>query len=521
MNTWWYTQAESLHNHPNRILPVFLIFTMLVLTACGPYISSFTPENGAPGTVVTIKGGRFTDNKGSTTVRFGPAVVPTSEVLSLTSSTIKVKVPSGAQTGLIYVTTPKGTGESKENFRVDSQTKWTFMVYLDADNNLESAGLNDFYEMAQVGSTTAVNIVVQMDRVNGYTSADGNWTGTRRFLVESGDTPSMTPLQDLGEQNMGDPNVLQDFVEWAITNYRAERYALVIWNHGDGWRTMTEKLVDMNEEATTHGESDWAVAKAVAIDETDDDKLYMREVQSALESAKRNLLERHDMAVKLDLIGFDACLMGMVEVAYAMRDVANYMVGSEMTEPGDGWPYDTVLSELVTTPTLAPEELADVIVTEYVSSYSTGVTQAAVDISKISDLKAKIDAFTHVASDEWSVLKNARTNARQYHPCCAYFWGVDLLDYADEAHSRVISTTIKSAALDLINAVDNAVVSEAHSSDMAGSHGLAIYFPATQTIFNNDPDHTGYLESNTFMPVDFVAHSNWDNWLQDYYVNIP
>ena len=56
---------------------------------------------------------------------------------------------------------------------------------------------------------------------------------------------------------------------------------------------------------------------------------------------------------------------------------------------------------------------------------------------------------------------------------------------------------------------------------MSGSYGIAIYFPPTQTEFNNDPDHTGYEDSNTFMPVDFVKDHKWDNWLKDYYANIP
>jgi len=61
----------------------------------------------------------------------------------------------------------------------------------------------------------------------GHTNAYGNWTGTRRFLIKKNDEPDVTPLQDLGEKNMGDPEVLRDFVEWGVTNYPAEHYAVV------------------------------------------------------------------------------------------------------------------------------------------------------------------------------------------------------------------------------------------------------------------------------------------------------
>jgi hypothetical protein len=56
---------------------------------------------------------------------------------------------------------------------------------------------------------------------------------------------------------------------------------------------------------------------------------------------------------------------------------------------------------------------------------------------------------------------------------------------------------------------------------MGGSHGIAIYFPPNNSAFVNDPDHTGYNETNIFMPVDFVIYNRWDNWLQVFYANIP
>jgi len=498
-----------------------LLCGLLMPTGCAPCIKKFTPEQGPAGTLVTIKGKRFGNTPAKNTVKFKGITVPTSDVVSASTTMIKAKVPSGAQTGLISVTTSKGTGKSKKNFIIPTPTKWTFMVYLDADNNLESAGLDDFLEMASVGSTAGVNIIVQMDRVASYSSAYGNWTGTRRFRIQSGDTPSMVPVQDLGEENMGDPAVLRDFVEWSITNYPAEHYALSIWNHGGGWRILQERLAEDAGRITREGGFNTGVARAVAWDDTDGDKLYMKEVQQALEAAKQRLQERLNTQVKIDVVGFDACLMGMAEIAYAMRNVANYMVGSEDLEPGDGWPYDTILSDVVATPSMSPGNLAGLIVNRYGSAYSSGITQSSVDIAKVANLSAKIDAFTAKANSEWNKLKDARTNARDYHPGGNSYWGVDLWDFADEVYNRVSSADIKNAALALRNAADDFVTDESHSSDMAGSHGVAIYFPPSLTKFNNDPDHTGYEDGNTFMVVDFVKNHNWDNWLQDYYANIP
>ncbi|MDH3402439.1 MAG: clostripain-related cysteine peptidase [Acidobacteriota bacterium] len=487
---------------------VLTLVAVLVVPGCVS-VTSFNPETGNAGTAVTINGSGFKPDPAGNTVKFGGEPVPTTDVLSATATELQVLVPTAAKTGLISVSNSKGTGQSKKNFVVPSTSKWTFMIYLDADNNLESAGIDDFLEMASVGSTAQMKIVVQMDRVPGFTSSHGNWTGTRRFLVQPGDNPGMAPVQDLGEQNMGDPAVLQDFVEWGVTNYPSEHYALVIWNHGGGWRD----IMDARTAARARGDSAVPVARAVAWDDTDNDSLYMKEVQTALEGAK----DRSNTLIKLDVLGFDACLMQMAEVAYAVRKVANYVVASEELEPGDGWPYDTILQSLDLNPGMTPSDLAGVIVSKYGAAYSSGITQSAVEIGKLGDLVTKVDGFTSAATSEWAMLKAQRLASRDY----PYSLGVDLRDFADRVHGAAVSPTIKAAALELRDAVDDFVIHEAHSADMAGSYGAAIYFPGTQAQFNADPDHSAYDESNTFMPVDFVTYTTWDNWLQDYYSNVP
>ena len=102
------------------------------------------------------------------------------------------------------------------------------MVYLAGDNNLDAAGVDDLLEMKAVGSTADVNIVAQFDR-------QGKGLQTRRFYLRKGDNLDADVVAELGETNTGDPAVLTDFATWAITTYPAQRYMLVIWNHGSGW----------------------------------------------------------------------------------------------------------------------------------------------------------------------------------------------------------------------------------------------------------------------------------------------
>jgi hypothetical protein len=391
-----------------------------------------------------------------------------------------------------------------------AMAQWTLIVYVDGDNNLESAALNDFEEMAQIGSTEQVNIVVEMDRAPGYSHRYGDWTETRRFLVGSTSTPADAPLQNLGELNMGDPATLQEFIVWSVQHYPAQHYLLSIWNHGSGWRDMMDRMAEENR--WRGDEEDGSVSRAIAFDDTDVDQLYMHEVGQALAQAQAATNR------KLDVIGFDACLMGMVEVAYELKDYADYMVASEAVEPDDGWPYDLIVRDLVDAPATEPADLSAWVVQYYVDSYPTGrhITQAAADLSNVDGVAAAIDAFV-AAADEWPTLRLARSNTLDYHPGGTSGWGVDLWTFADNVATTAAPGVLQTSAGNLKQAIDAFIIAEAHSADMNGSHGTAIYFPQSQELFDADPHHSGYLPDNAYMPVAFVVSHSWDEWLQTLY----
>jgi len=336
---------------------------------------------------------------------------------------------------------------------------WTFMVYLDGDNNLEGAGINDFLEMASVGSNAQINIVIQFDRIDGYNTSYGNWTTTKRFYITSGMTPTAdNALEDLGELNHGDPQTLIDFIDWAKADYAAEKYALILWNHGGGWRESKEK----EEQAKLEGK-DRPYYRAVCWDDTDEgDTLYMDEVQGALDVTGSN-----------HLIGFDACLMGMVEVAYEIKDYGEVMVGSEESEPGDGWPYDTILQDLVNNPSWSSSELGQAIVNRYYESYGEDETQSVIDLTAMDSLAGSISSFAQSLMDNWNTDVSA----------------------------------VKNSASEVITEIENAVIHEQHGSDWPGANGLAVYFPLTSGDFDSDYESV----------IDFADDTQWEEFLQEFY----
>lgn len=354
---------------------------------------------------------------------------------------------------------------------IDRTAEWTVMVYLDADNNLESAGINDINEMEMVGSSSDVNIVVQVDRIpysvlaandEGYLDdiSNNDWTTTRRYYItQDFDSIQINSLliNDLGELNMGDPQTLIDFASWTVANYPAKKYLLVIWNHGGGFKSLTYTAKDIAWDDTSGG-----------------DRITMPELEYAISAISTQ------MGKNIDIVGMDACYMAMTEVAYQIKDYADILVASEETEPFDGWPYDTILGQLVANSTMSSEQLARTIVDKYIDSYPFGnVTQSAIDLSYMDDLADQLSGLAQAIMDGTLTLKpnyiNAASSSQSYDDPDFK----DLYDFcAGIKADEDIPTNVKNIALDIQQTLNSAIIhSRLFGSTVSNSHGLSIYFP--------------------------------------------
>jgi len=366
---------------------------------------------------------------------------------------------------------------------------WTFMVFLNADNNLEGAGIKDFNEMEMTGSNSAMNVVVQMDRRSGYDSSNGNWTDTRRYYVTK-DNDSRTInsklLKDLGEVNMGDPNKLVDFVKFCADNYPADHYALVVWNHGGGWKK--------RDKSTTK------IFKGVSYDDTSNDHITMPEMKSAMNSVY-NILGQ-----KLDVLDYDACLMGMGEIYYQIKDTVRYISASEETEPGDGNPYDTILPGISSSTSAA--DLAKLIAYSYTKSYQSGyssTTKAAVDLSKIGSVAEAVDAAATLMKDNMASLKSSISSALSR---AQKFYDKDFVDLSDLLGNISVSDSTLQAKINAVkSAIDNAVIYNGHTgSSMSDATGLSIYFPSRSSSYLSRYDD-----------LTFSRDTAWNDFVKAYY----
>jgi hypothetical protein len=267
------------------------------------------------------------------------------------------------------------------------------LAYLAGDNDLAEALGEDLAEMERVGSRPgSVEILAQLDRGPGQGASE--WTNTRRYYVTRAPEPSRL-LADLGATNTGDPAVLEEFIRFGARRYPAQATALILSNHGSGFWVPPEMnhhgrapsparrrrrvlFRPTREQLSAHGQ-----ARGIAYDESAGDCLDNLEL-------KRVMARAHELLRRpVDLVGMDACLMTMIEVAYQLREHARVLVGSEALEPGPGWPHDTILGDLTSRPAMTAGELGAVIVQRYIESYEgTGenATQSAIDLTKLDDL---------------------------------------------------------------------------------------------------------------------------------------
>lgn len=359
---------------------------------------------------------------------------------------------------------------------------WTVLVYMAADNNLATEAPKDLNEMEQVGSTADLNIVVQYD--------GDQYGDSRRYYVtrDSDNSVVSSPVvESLGEVDMSDPAVLRSFVEWGVTRFPSDHVMLVLWNHGAGvWPESVS-------------------AQGIAFDDSAglNACLTTTELRTALSAAKQAT------GVQVDVLAFDACLMQMMEVGYELQGLATYMAGSEEVTPGDGFPYHTMMRDLRDHPTLAPRDAAVMLMNRFIEYYrrTDAVCMSVVDLANWSGFTARIKTFAaaldSASNVELALIQGASKQTQRFD----YHENADLYDFALRTSKLPVNSSLKAAALDMLNNWTGTVIANARSSQadyLENSHGLAILLPTSV-------QEMSYY--NFYDQMLWSADSRWDEFL--------
>ncbi|MFO7698517.1 MAG: clostripain-related cysteine peptidase, partial [Anaerolineae bacterium] len=495
------------------VLGLLVVWVLVALSQCGQGLS------GLEG--LGLDGGGLAEPTQSTGLITAEEVAPAGPTNTAVrpQATRPAVVPSGPT-----------TGES-----------WLVMLYQDADDRiLEKDIFVDLNEAERVGSTENVRIVTQIDRFAGGYADDGNWTGTRRYLVTQDDDLNRVGsqvLQDLGEANMADGATLVDFVTWAVESFPSDRYALIMSDHGMGWPGGWS-----DPDPSVRSSHSAPIAANLG------NQLYLDELDAALRT-----IRQQTGIEQFELIGLDACLMGQLEVYSTLAPHARYAVASEETEPALGWAYASFLGDLVRDPTMDGAKLGSLIVNSYVredqrivddvaradllkqgsplggmfgftlpsseeigEQMSQAVTLSAIDLSQVQTLTNRVNELSLALQQ---ADQNLVARARNYaQPFTSVFGSNVPASYIDLGHFALLlqknsTGAVQQAAGNVVAALNDAVIAETHGSGKPGATGVAIYFPNSQLF---GMPQTG-PQSYSVIASEFAGTSLWDDYLAFHY----
>lgn len=384
--------------------------------------------------------------------------------------------------------------------------EWTIIVYSDADDDILEEDLwFDINEMEMVGSNAQMNIVVQFDRAEGYFDGDGDWTDTRRFLItQDADLfhISSPVIESIGEADMGNPQTLVDFISWSIRNYPAKKYALIMSDHGGGW---------------DGGFSDIQAGSS----------LSLPQIVGAIQQVQQNMGGQ-----KFEVIGFDACLMGMIEVYGALYPYSNFMIASEETIPATGWSYAAWMSQLAQNPAMDGRGMSQAIISTYIvedtiltqsrsaseiEEIEAGTTLSAIESARVPDV---INAMNQLISTLSAIDQSWVAQGREYSRSYTSLFGEDVPSpFIDLGHfSDIMATTndpsIQQANQQLQAAISSAVIAEKHGNRMDGSTGISFHFPISDIYTYTEYDNNSLYANSADA---FLQQSSWDEYLAFHY----
>ena len=412
----------------------------------------------------------------------------------------------------------------KNKIHAKTPNKRTVMIYMAADNDLRPFAARNIQQMANIGSNQNITIVVHLDiRIS------GNKKITRRYLIEKDQVLHIDPYNPLTQQmDSGNPATLISFCEWAIKNYIAGEYDLILWNHGTGILEPPHgKIINPMDlfvfNPSTHRlDLDRSIGfmdainyleprqRGVCWDDTTGNYLSNRKLETALET----ICQKYLHGKKFGIIGFDACLMSMVEVGSFVKRYAQVMVGSEEVELGMGWKYDEVLLPFAKE-SLDTFSFASHIVNAYTRTYqaiTNDYTLSAINLNAIESLEKNIDLISKLLIEGLDKQKNVihqMIKDSKNKLLCTHFdepTYIDLHHFYKNLSNNLNKTSIemspatRNTLLTKLNEgmslIEQVVIANTAGKNLKNARGIAIYFP--ERGIHSSYQEAAFLKSNAW-----------------------
>lgn len=401
------------------------------------------------------------------------------------------------------------------------KTPWTVAVYL-CGTDLESgdgSASDDLCEMLLAGfDDEVVNLYVMTGGTRSWQAAsDKTWIRSNKIkgyiqpknkrtevFQISGSEHSMSRAWDYDGKNLklNNEETLTTFLKDVIDQSPTEHMMVILWDHGGGPLGGAE------------------------MDEYTQNTMPLKDIASAMQSANAYRQSKLGTPAVFDIIGFDCCLMGNLEIAYALRGQADYLIASEETEWGYGWNYSDSLSvftkDNLNSGKLTGVQIGKTIIDAYSHEGMFGSSWNWNSLSELSlalyDLEpAKVEALSAAVDRMGSELSAAMGNKKSTYAAAlraiqsAHTMGgggyglVDIYSLA-RAVQESGSDSLKTAAgavLECLGTNDasrnlldktakkGVILYRGATGDLSDCIGMSIYYPSAQSY---NEGYTGYYD---------------------------
>ncbi len=342
-----------------------------------------------------------------------------------------------------YYTTIKGDGTDVS----------TIMVYF-IGSDLETEGgfaTDDIYEMLEADIGDNVNLILMTGGAQYWYHEDISSYTCQYWQVKDGELISLD--DELGQLDMTSPATLSYFINDTAAEFPADRYSLILWNHGGG--TFSGFGMDENYPEST---------------------LTLASLSQAFAQSD----------VKFDIVGFDACLMGTAETALMLEPYADYLLASQELEPGTGWHYTDWLTTLSESPSIPTLDLSAKIIDDFITAcedemFFPNATLSLIELRQMPyTYEVMTDFFSNAAleiqNNRYVDLSIARSDAKSFGE--GDYEQIDIVDYIDKAEI--------DGGEQVVAAVNSAVKYYNSSYDVYDANGMAMYFPYDYPSYYSD-----------------------------------
>lgn len=419
----------------------------------------------------------------------------------------------------------------------------TTMIFIAGYNDLASFADRNLSQMVAVGSNNNNNIVVHAD-----IKKLGQPKMAKRYYIERNKLLQCGPILTTSS---GDANTLLDFINFSISNFPADGYNLIVWNHGTGavepylkkaintselfsFNSET-KLIELNRNIdfleyinTKIGTINFV--RGSCVDDSTGTYITNQQFGRVLDTACKQYLK----GKKFDCIIFDACLMSMIEVITPIllanngQGAAKFFIGSQEVVLGPGYDYVKIFKPF-TGQNLNATEFAKHIVNSYAQVYgkiTKDYTQSAIDLESVKLLENNINIIATILIEGLNKQKN-KSVKKMIATCTAkgvctsfeektykdisdlftnFLNRINMIELTTTIDTQNYKNKLSQELQNGINLISRCVIENKAGDNLKRAKGISIYLP-DQKI------HPSYSST------DFAVFNKWGEFLVKYVTN--